>query len=126
MHKIKVAHILHSVGGVDVSLRQILQNLDTSNFECFVIHGETDMKEEFRDKDSKAIVNYKLPIYRSISIKNDCLAIVKALKIIKKEKPDFIHSHSTKGGVIGRIIGIFNGDKSTSYSTGFFLFEYKQ
>jgi glycosyltransferase involved in cell wall biosynthesis len=111
MHKIKVAHILHSVGGVDVSLRQILQNLDTSNFECFVIHGELDAKEKFRDKDSKVILDYKLPIYRSISIKNDYLATVKAFRIIKKERPDLIHSHSTKGGIIGRVVGFLTGVK---------------
>lgn len=111
MHKIKVAHILHSVGGVDVSLRQILQNLDTSNFECFVIHGEIDAKEKFRDKDSKVIVDYKLPIYRSISIKNDYLSVVKAFRIIKKERPDLIHSHSTKGGIIGRVVGFLTGVK---------------
>ncbi len=111
MKKIKVAHILHSVGGVDVSLRQILRNLDTSDFECFVIHGDTDINEDFGDKDSNIIVDYKLPIYRSISIKNDYLAIVKALRIIKKERPDLIHSHSTKGGVIGRVVGILTGVK---------------
>jgi glycosyltransferase involved in cell wall biosynthesis len=111
MHKIKVAHILHSVGGVDVSLRQILRNLNTSNFECFVIHGETDKTEEFRDKDSKIIIDYKLPIYRSISIKNDFLAIIKTLRIIKKQRPDLIHSHSTKGGVIGRVVGFLTGTK---------------
>lgn len=111
MNKIKVAHILHSVGGVDVSLRQILQNLDPSHFECFVIHGDTDIKEQFRDKNSNNIIDYKLPIYRSISLKNDYLAIVRALKIIRKEKPDLIHSHSTKGGVIGRVVGFLTGIK---------------
>lgn len=111
MQKIKVAHILHSVGGVDVSIRQILQNLSTKDFECIVIHGENDTKEKFKDKDSKTIVDYKVPIFRSISIKKDYIAFVKALKIIKKEKPDLIHSHSTKGGVIGRVIGLLTGIK---------------
>ena len=111
MQKIKVAHILHSVGGVDVSLRQILQNLDTKDFECFVIHGENDIKENFRDKDSKVILDYKLPIYRSISPKNDFMAFVKTFQILRKERPDIIHSHSTKGGIFARAAGFLTGVK---------------
>lgn len=111
MKKIKIAHVLHSVGGVDVSLRQILHNLDTVNFESIVIHGDSDIKDEFVDKDSKPVVHYQLPIYREISFFNDLAAILKAWKIIRKENPDFIHSHSTKGGVIGRIVGFMTGTK---------------
>lgn len=111
MSRIKIAHILHSVGGVDVSLRQILQNLNTSDFENIVIHGKSDTETLFFDKNFNPVVAYKLPIYREISIKNDYLSIVKALRIIQKEKPDFIHSHSTKGGVIARIIGFITGIK---------------
>ena len=111
MKKIKIAHVLHSVGGVDVSLRQILHNLDTVNFESIVIHGDSDIKDEFVDKDSKPVVHYQLPIYREISFFNDLAAILKTWKIIRKENPDFIHSHSTKGGVIGRIVGFITGTK---------------
>ncbi|MCV2485646.1 glycosyltransferase [Flavobacterium sp. SH_e] len=111
MKKIKIAHILHSVGGVDVSLRQILHNLDTKTFENIVIHGDSDTINGFVDKDAKPIVDYKLPIYREISFKSDFQAILKTWKIIRKEKPDLIHSHSTKGGVIGRIVGFLTGIK---------------
>jgi len=111
MNKIKIAHILHSVGGVDVSLRQILQNISTSDFENIIIHGDSDTETLFRDKNSKLIITYKLPIYREISLKNDYLAIIKSLKIIRKERPDLIHSHSTKAGVIARVVGFFTGVK---------------
>lgn len=111
MKKIKIVHVLHSVGGVDVSLRQILHNLDTENFENIVIHGDSDTDKEFVNKDSKPLVHYLLPIYREISLLSDLSSILKAWKIIRKEKPDLIHSHSTKGGVIGRIAGFLTGTK---------------
>ncbi len=111
MKKIKITHILHSVGGVDVSLRQILHNLDTENFENIVIHGDSDTENEFVDKNSVSIVQYRLPIYREISFIYDLKAIIKAWKIIRKEKPDLIHSHSTKGGVTGRVVGFLTGTK---------------
>lgn len=31
--------------------------------------------------------------------------MVQTVRIIKKEKPDVIHCHSAKGGMIGRIVG---------------------
>ncbi|MBF4515305.1 glycosyltransferase [Flavobacterium sp. ANB] len=111
MKKIKIAHILHSVGGVDVSLRQILHNLDTENFENIIIHGDSDTENEFVNKDSKPVIHYKLSIHREISLIQDLKATLKALKIIRREKPDLIHSHSTKGGVIGRIVGFLTGTK---------------
>lgn len=111
MNKIKIVHVLHSVGGVDVSLRQILQNINPSLFESVVIHGKGDTEDNFIDKNKHKVINYKVSIYRNISVINDFRAIQQALKIIKKEKPQIIHSHSTKGGVIARITGLITGIK---------------
>ena len=42
MSKIKLLYILHAVGGVEVWLRLILSQLDTTKFEVVVVHGNTD------------------------------------------------------------------------------------
>lgn len=105
MQKIKVAHILHSVGGVDVSLRLILENSDVNVIEHFVIHGNIDTSKSFVSKNGDSIKSFRLPIYREISPLNDLKSIIKAYKIFKEIKPDIIHCHSAKGGVIGRILG---------------------
>ncbi|MFY7727892.1 MAG: glycosyltransferase, partial [Flavobacterium sp.] len=39
----------------------------------------------------------------------DTTCLYKAYKIIKAERPDVIHAHSAKGGVIGRIVGKLTG-----------------
>lgn len=109
MKKIKIAHILHSVGGVDVSLRFILENSNPSRFKNIVVHGITDTKEAFYDLNKVIIKEYKLPIYREINFVNDLISIVKTYQILKEEKPDLIHCHSAKGGVIGRIVAIMTG-----------------
>ncbi|MFE3872322.1 glycosyltransferase [Flavobacterium sp. ZS1P70] len=106
MKKIKIAHVLHSVGGVDVSLRLILENTNPTEFDNIVIHGISDTKDFFYDKNRNLVKEYKVPIFRKIAIVNDFTSIVKTYRIIKKEKPHLIHSHSAKGGVIGRIVGI--------------------
>ncbi|MDH7446379.1 glycosyltransferase [Aquimarina sp. 2201CG14-23] len=106
MNRIKVGHVLNSIGGVDVSLRLILENVNTEKFDHFVIHGQADTSKLYLDKDSNQIREYKLPILRDISILNDIRSIIKTITIFRKEKPDIVHAHSAKGGLIARIASI--------------------
>lgn len=105
MKKIKVLHVLHSVGGVDVSLRLILENLNAEKFENIVIHGTNDTDMPFKDSKGNVVKSYRVSILRNISAIKDFKAIYSSYKIIKKEKPDILHSHSAKGGIIGRLLG---------------------
>ena len=105
MTKIKVAHILHCVGGVDVYLRLILENTNPELIENIVIHGINDTTRQFYDQNNKDVTQYKTSIFRNISILNDVSAIINTYKILKKERPNVIHCHSAKGGIIGRIVG---------------------
>lgn len=104
-NKIKIAHVLHCVGGVDISLRLIIENLDNVNFQNIVIHGFKDTNDAFFDGNKNLVKDFKVSIIRDISLFNDFSAIINTYKIIKKEKPSIIHCHSAKGGVIGRIVG---------------------
>ncbi|WP_245683435.1 glycosyltransferase [Pseudotamlana agarivorans] len=107
MNKIKVVHVLNSVGGVDVSLRLILENINPDKFESIVIHGDSDTKKVFLDKNGNSIKEYKLPIQRELNFFKDFKSIYSTFKIIKKEKPEIIHAHSAKGGVVARAANIF-------------------
>lgn len=107
MKKIKIIHILNSVGGVDVSLRLILENCNSEEFENIIIHGKHDTKSVYINKNGKPLKEYKLPIQREISIFRDLKAIYNTIKILKIEKPNIIHAHSAKGGVIARTASLF-------------------
>jgi glycosyltransferase involved in cell wall biosynthesis len=112
MTKIKVAHVLHSVGGVDVSLRLIVENINTDNFESIIVQGTQDNDTPFHDRENNTVKRYRLPIFREISPITDIKAIISTYKIIKREKPHVIHAHSAKGGVIGRFAGMLTGTPS--------------
>ncbi|MFT4643977.1 MAG: glycosyltransferase involved in cell wall biosynthesis [Urechidicola sp.] len=107
MEKTKVIHVLNSVGGVDVSLRLILDNCNTKEFENIVIHGINDTKRSYQDKNKNNLKEYKLSIQREISLFSDFKAVINTIKILKKEKPSIIHSHSAKGGIIARTASLF-------------------
>ena len=108
MKKIKIIHILNSVGGVDVSLRLILENCNPEEFENIIIHGKHDTKSVYINKNGKPLKEYKFPIQREISIFKDLKAIYNTIKILKIEKPNIIHAHSAKGGVIARTASLFH------------------
>lgn len=110
MKKIKIIQILHCVGGVDIWLRIMLQNINSDKFENIIVHGVNDTKP-FLDTNKNLIKEYRTTIFRNISIVNEINAIFDCIKIIKKEKPDLLHVHSAKGGVIGRIVGIITKTK---------------
>jgi len=111
MKKVKIIQVLHCVGGVDVWLRLMLSNIDSDNYENVIVHGIEDTNKAFFDSTGNSIKEYKVPILRQISPINDLKTIYKTIKIVRKEKPNLIHAHSAKGGVIGRVVGIITRTK---------------
>jgi len=107
MQKRKIIHVLHSVGGVDVSLRLITENINSNQFETIIIHGTVDTKTSFLNNEGKFLKAYTLPITREVSFRSDIKAIKQTIRIFKKEKPDVVHAHSAKGGIIARAASIF-------------------
>ena len=112
VNKIKIAHVCHSVGGVDVYIRLITENLDSDKFETIVIHGKEDSLTPFFDVKLNQIIDYKINIYRDISLIKDTKAVYQLYKILKSEKPNIIHAHSAKGGILGRLMGNLLGIKT--------------
>jgi glycosyltransferase involved in cell wall biosynthesis len=112
MNKIKIIHVAHAVGGVDTYIRLLINNVNPDRFENIVVNGKTDSNKPYFDYNLKPIKNYKTNIVRNISVINDIIAIAQIFKIVKKENPDIIHAHSTKGGVLGRVVGFMCNKKT--------------
>jgi len=108
----KMLHIAHIIthaeigdspmGGAQVHLLLLLQNIDRKNFHCRVITGGG---EEFVNRINalgwETIIVPEL--VRSIHPVKDYVAIKKIVRILREQHPDLIHTHTSKGGVIGRI-----------------------
>lgn len=107
MQKIKILHVLHAVGGVDVYLRLISKAINPDKFQLIVIHGCSDTELPYYDKHGNILREYKIPVDREINLIKDLQSIYQLIKIIKKEKPDVIHAHSAKGGIIARAAALF-------------------
>jgi glycosyltransferase involved in cell wall biosynthesis len=95
------------VGGVDVSLRTILGSIDIEKFESTVVHGHDDADQPFILKDGTTAPVFNIDIQREIHLLKDLKAIWDLRKILKSIKPDLIHAHSAKGGLIARVASLF-------------------
>lgn len=111
MQKIKVFHIITKLelGGAQQNTLFTVEHLNRTEFDVGLI---TNDKGELIN-ESKKIPNlktYYIPQFvREVSILKDLRTLYQLFKILKKEKPYIIHTHSSKAGILGRLAGKLSG-----------------
>ncbi|WP_242386462.1 glycosyltransferase [Phocaeicola sartorii] len=115
----KILHLGQMIGGLDIYIRNSIMYIE-SDFEYVLVRGNRDDSKPI-DKKGKKVVEYGISLYRDLNLYYDLKAIIQAVAIIKKERPDLIHCHSAKGGVVGRISG-FLTHTNTFYTPHAFSF----
>ena len=88
-----------------------MKNLTWQNPEQLFVAQELINKVKSKCCGIK-VKEYGISLYRALNPLKDIKAIVESIRVIKKEKPDIIHCHSAKGGVVGRIAGFLTGTKT--------------
>ncbi len=115
----KILHIGQMIGGLDVYIRNSIM-YSKEGFDFIIVHGKDD-KNKPVIKGGHLVKEYKIGLYRALNPFRDLMAIIQTVRIISIEKPDVIHCHSAKGGVVGRIAGAITHTK-TFYTPHAFSF----
>jgi len=105
--KIKVLHIITELelGGAQLFTLYTMENLDKNIFTPFLItNNKGILNKKYKDKDNFYFMD---TLIREINPVKDFLSLIKLYKMIKTVKPDIIHTHSSKAGIIGRWAGFF-------------------
>ncbi|MBI3012690.1 MAG: glycosyltransferase family 4 protein [Elusimicrobia bacterium] len=111
MRKIKVAHIvtLLELGGAQQNTLFTVANLNREKYEVILICGQG----AFLDEEAKKIPNLTLyfleNLVRPIHPIKDLVALFQIKKILSAEKPEIVHTHSSKAGILGRIAAYWAG-----------------
>jgi glycosyltransferase involved in cell wall biosynthesis len=119
--KIRVMRIIArmNVGGPAVQVSGLMRGFDAQVFEQKLVTGfcandEADYLEKVAI-DVKAVRIDGLG--RSIKPRADLTALFAIIKEIRRFKPDVIHTHTAKAGVVGRVASILSGHKSVRVHT---------
>lgn len=100
-------------GGVGRHVRSLCQELVEREHRLSVVYTPHDTDhaferfvEEWRDR----IRFFPLEVRREISPPSDLRAIIRLLRLMRREGPfDVVHGHSAKGGAIARVAGCMSG-----------------
>lgn len=108
--EMKILHIGNLKSGIDTYVRNTVALAD-NRFDFVIVNGADDKSEPYM-RHGKALKQYSIDMYRALNPVKDLMAVIQAMKIIRREKPDVVHCHSAKGGVIGRFASFLTGTKS--------------
>jgi glycosyltransferase involved in cell wall biosynthesis len=111
--QVKVMQIIArmNVGGPAVIVAELMRGLDKSRFEQILVTGYCDENEaDYLDTVAKDIKATRIAgLGRSVSLVADLKAFFGLVSLIRKYKPDVIHTHTAKAGVLGRLASLLAG-----------------
>jgi len=111
--QVKVMQIIArmNVGGPAVIVAELMRGLDKSAFEQILVTGYCDENEaDYLDTVAKDVKATRIAgLGRSVSLIADLKAFFGLVSLIRKYKPDVIHTHTAKAGVLGRLASLLAG-----------------
>lgn len=108
MTKVKIIRIITrlNIGGPTIHTVLLNAKMDTEKYESYLLTGTIESNESNMDyfTDKYGIT----PIYinsmsREIRLLRDFIALREIYKVIRKIKPDIVHTHTAKAGMLGRL-----------------------
>ena len=103
--------ILLRITTVPMSLRYLITGqmamMQKKGFEVHMASAAGDHLQEALENEN--VPHHILPFKRDISIVNDIKALIKTIQLIRKIKPDIVHTHTPKAGLIGMLASRITG-----------------
>lgn len=102
MNKIKIMHIAQANGGVERYLSTFFETFNNERYKhCLIVSKEYKKNaQKFKNLNVRL---YFVDMKRNINILKDIESSIEIYKIIKKENPQIVYTHSSKAGGLGRI-----------------------
>jgi GT2 family glycosyltransferase/glycosyltransferase involved in cell wall biosynthesis len=105
--RIKVLRMIArlNIGGPSIHVHILTRGLNKERFQSVLVAGkissqEGDMSYLFDSQDCKPLIISELQ--REISVRMDLKAFFQILKLLRREKPDIVHTHTAKAGTSSR------------------------
>lgn len=97
-----------NVGGPAVLVADLIRNFDSRVVDSILVTGYCDQNEsDYLDEVATDLEAIRISgLGRSISLTKDLRAFFLLINEIRKFKPDVIHTHTVKAGLLGRVAGL--------------------
>ena len=119
--KVRVLRIIArmNVGGPAVQVSGLMRGFDQELFEQELLTGYCATDEaDYLEKVATDVKSIRIDgLGRSIKPRADLTALFAIVKVIRRFKPDVIHTHTAKAGVVGRIASMLSGHRSVRVHT---------
>jgi glycosyltransferase involved in cell wall biosynthesis len=108
-----------NVGGPAVQVSGLMRGFDAQVFDQELVTGYCAADEaDYLEKVATDVKAIRIDgLGRSIKPRADLTALFAIIKEIRRFRPDVIHTHTAKAGVVGRIASILSGHRSVRVHT---------
>ena len=100
-----------NIGGATIHVVQ-LSDILKDKYESIIVAGKIESHEQdmsyYADKYNVKI-KYLNKLSRELSFPADFFAFIELFRLIRREKPDIVHTHTAKAGTLGRLAAFFAG-----------------
>jgi glycosyltransferase involved in cell wall biosynthesis len=112
--RIKVLRVIArlNVGGPALHVAYLSAGLADRGYDTTLVagslaRGEESMAQAAEQRGVKVVALDEL--HREVAPLNDIRAIVHLAKLIRRERPDILHTHTAKAGAVGRVAALLSG-----------------
>src|SRR5947209_8241821 len=99
MNKIKLARVTTVPISLEVLLSGQMRYMKENGFEVYMISSPGDNTTQLEEKENCRFITVEMT--RTVTPLKDLLSIYKLIKTFKKIKPDIVHTHTPKAGLVG-------------------------
>lgn len=109
--RLKVVHIVTrlDLGGAQQNTLHTVRSLDASRFEPILLCGEGGYLDAEVRREAGLRTIFLESLVREVSPMRDLLALLEMRRIFAAERPDIVHTHSSKAGILGRLAAALAG-----------------
>ena len=125
--RIKVVEILEATtGGTRRHLSDLVTRIDKDRFDVSVICStlrDPAFADDVQNMRALGVTVVEIPMLRKICPMNDPIAFWRIWRYLVAEKPDIVHTHSSKAGFLGRLAAKLTRTRLVVHTPHLFAFE---
>jgi glycosyltransferase involved in cell wall biosynthesis len=112
--RIKVLRVIArlNVGGPALHVAYLAAGLADRGYDTTLVAGSLARGEESMAEaaEQRGVTIVSLDeLHREVAPLNDLRAIVRLARLIRRERPDILHTHTAKAGAVGRVAALLSG-----------------